>query len=405
MILYKDAIHCVTSSASLLSSEKLKAESSLGRVLSQEIISPESLPPFANSAMDGFAISFEKPLSLPFRKRVNGIIAAGDALNKHRTATNECWEIMTGAPVPSDCDTVVKIEDVQRDGEWVEFSKSVLKGQHIRKAGEDILSGNKIISSGTRLLPEHIMAFAALGIKEVAVRCRPTVAVLSTGAELNDDSNTENGKIRNSTAPYLLNELTSLQLEKKFLGVVADDPKAFLKLMESELTNNTDVILSTGAVSMGRYDFIASALRELGAEILFHKVAIRPGKPLLFAKIGKTAFFGIPGNPISTVVGLRFFVEPYLRAIQGVEFEKPYRALLENPFNKPAGGGPRQVGQLSIQRTQRTVRILPEQESFRVAPLLTAQCWAVLPEEGNFVEAQSEIDIYPLHSYTQKELL
>jgi molybdopterin molybdotransferase len=312
---------------------------------------------------------------------------------------------MTGAPVPYDCNAVVKVEDVQRHGEWIEFSKNLFTDQNIRKAGEDFLKDNQVAAPGTRILPEHVMAFSALGIKEVSVYRNPRVAVVSTGAELTDDSNADNAKIRNSTAPYLLNELSSLQTHKKFLGVVADNPKDFLKIMESELTTKPDVIISTGAVSMGRYDFIAPTLRDLGADILFHKVAIRPAKPILFAKIGKTAFFGIPGNPISTVVGLRFFVEPYLRSLQGLPVEKPYQAVLENSFKKPIGMRCFFKARLSSQRSHRTVKILSEQESFRIAPLLNSQCWAVLPEENNQIDEGSEIDIYPLHSYSQKEIL
>ncbi|MCB9254157.1 MAG: molybdopterin molybdotransferase MoeA [Bdellovibrionaceae bacterium] len=406
MILFPDAIHQIISTASPVPEEQVAYERSLGRVLSSKILSPEALPPFTNSAMDGFAVSSRHIASQsgPFRMRVNGIIAAGDAVREHcETGPNECWEIMTGAVVPPDCDAVIKVEETTREGDTIQFSRLVRAGENIRKAGEDFQMGKEVSDGGTRVYPEHLMSFAALGINSVSVYRKPTVAVVSTGAELTSDAGPGTGKIRNSTAPYLLSELNALGVDARFLGVIADDPKAFLSLMETELGRNVDVILSTGAVSMGRYDFVAPALRDLGAEILFHKVAIRPGKPLLFAKLGKTAFFGVPGNPVSTAVGLRFFVEPYLRSLQGLSPERPYRAVLENDTKKPLGLRCFFKAEVSHTQTLRTVKILRGQESFRVAPCLASNCWAVLPEDGDSVVNGSEIDIYPLHSWSSKE--
>lgn len=406
MILFAEAIQQIISTSPPLPAEQVACERALGRVLSSKILSPEALPPFTNSAMDGFAVS-SRELELQsglFRMRLKGIIAAGDAIREHcETGPNECWETMTGAVVPPDCDAVIKVEETTREGDTIQFSRGVLAGENIRKSGEDFQVGKEVSDSGTRVYPEHLMSFAALGINSVSVYRKPTVAVVSTGTELAADAGPGTGKIRNSTAPYLLSELNSLGVDAKFLGVIADDPKAFLSLMETELGRNVDIILSTGAVSMGRYDFVAPALRELGAEILFHKVAIRPGKPLLFAKLGKTAFFGVPGNPVSTAVGLRFFVEPYLRSLQGVPTEQPYRAVLENDTKKPLGLRCFFKAEVSQRQTLRTVKILSGQESFRVAPFLASNCWAVLPEDGDSAVKGSEIDVYPLHSWSSKE--
>ena len=406
MILFSEAIRNITSSAAPVSEEQVACEGALGRVLSSKILSPEALPPFTNSAMDGFAVSSRhlESRSGPFRMRVNGILAAGDAMREHcETGPNECWEIMTGAVVPHDCDAVIKVEETTRQGDTVQFSRLVRAGENIRKSGEDFQIGKKVSDIGTRVNPEHLMSFAALGIHSVSAYRKPTVAVVSTGTELAESAGPGSGKIRNATAPYLLSELNALGVDVKFLGVIADDPKAFLSLIEIELARNVDVILSTGAVSMGRYDFVAPALRDLGAEILFHKVAIRPGKPLLFARLGKTAFFGVPGNPVSTVVGVRFFVEPYLRSLQGLPPEQPYRAILENDTKKPLGLRCFFKAEMSQRQTLRKVRILSGQESFRVAPFLASNCWAVLPEEGDSAMQGSEIDIYPLHSWSSKE--
>lgn len=406
MILFPEAIRQINSSAPRLTIEEVPCEHALGRVLSSKVLSPESLPPFTNSAMDGFAMSsreFEAQ-SGPYRMHVKGIIAAGDAIReKYETGPNECWEIMTGAVVPPDCDAVIKVEETTREGEAIQFSRILRAGENVRKSGEDFQVGKQIADAGSKIYPEHLMAFSALGIPTVSVCRKPRVAVVSTGSELAPDAGPGTGKIRNSTAPYLLAELNALGVEAHFVGTIADDPKAFLSLMETELRKGVDVILSTGAVSMGRYDFVAPALRDLGAEIVFHKVAIRPGKPLLFAKLGKTAFFGVPGNPVSTAVGLRFFVEPYLRSLQGLPPELPCRAVLENNTKKPTGLRCFFKAEVSAGKTLRTVNILGGQESFRVAPLLAANCWAIFPENGENVEKGSEIEVYPLHSWKSKE--
>ncbi len=406
MIRFPEAIRQIISTASPAPEEQIACDRSLGRVLSSKVLSPEALPPFTNSAMDGFAVSSRQleSQSGPFRMRVKDIIAAGDAIRERgETGPNECWEIMTGAVVPNDCDAVIKVEEITREGDTIQFSRVVRSGENIRKSGEDFQIGKEVSDSGTRVYPEHLMSFAALGIHSVSVCRKPTVAVVSTGSELATDAGPGTGKIRNSTAPYLLSELNALGIDAKFLGVIEDDPNVFLSLMETELAKNVDVILSTGAVSMGRYDFVAPALRDLGAEILFHKVAIRPGKPLLFAKLGKTAFFGVPGNPVSTAVGLRFFVEPYLRSLQGLPSEQAYRAILENDTKKPLGLRCFFKAEVSQGQTLRTVKILSGQESFRVAPFLAANCWAILPEDGDRAVKGSEIDVYPIHSWSSKE--
>ena len=204
MILFPEAIRQINSSASRLTVEEVPCEHALGRVLSSKVISPESLPPFTNSAMDGFAMSsreFEAQ-SGPYRMHVKGIIAAGDTIREHgETGRHECWEIMTGAVVPPDCDTVIKVEETTREGDTIQFSRFLRAGENIRKSGEDFQVGKQIADAGSKIYPEHLMAFAALGIPKVSVYRKPRVAVVSTGSELAPDAGPGTGKIRNSTAP------------------------------------------------------------------------------------------------------------------------------------------------------------------------------------------------------------
>lgn len=406
MIQYDEAFSIIRSSAKTLSMETVPFQKTLGRILASDLKSKEMLPPFSNSAMDGFAyrLSDLSRTNSPHQLKILGTIAAGDSIGqKSTTGNNETWEIMTGAQVPCDCDAVIKVEDTRKEGDGVEFLKVGKVGENIRSAGEDFQIGDIVTKSGTRIFPEHLMAFAALGIQDVPVFRQPTVSVLSTGAELANVPALNSGQIRNSTGPYLTAELSRLGTTPTFLGAIADDPKLFLDVIKEQVDKGVDAILSTGAVSMGKYDFVATALRDLGAEILFHKVAIRPGKPLLFAKIGKTAFFGVPGNPISSAVALRFFTEPFLRQLQGLASERGVKVVLENPIKKPEGLRCFFKARTHFENGHRTVEIIKGQESFRISPFLNANSWAVLPEEGKELDQGTEIEVYPLHSWAQKE--
>ena len=406
MIQYHDALNQILSSAEPLPAETIPADAAVGRVTANGINSPEYLPPFANSAMDGFAVRANdtEGAERPREFRVKGMIAAGDVVDESfQTAADETWEIMTGAPLPAGCDRVIKVEETRRTGDVVTWNRAIASGENVRHAGEDFDIGDRISDGRTVVLPEHLMAFAALGIRDISVVRRPRVAVISTGAELAPDGG--HGKIRNSSAPYLMAELNALGVSPKFIGTVPDEEDTFLAKVEAELRLGVDVIVSTGAVSMGRFDFVATALKRLGAEILFHKVAIRPGKPLLFAKIGAATFFGVPGNPVATTVGLRFFVEPYLRALKGLPPELPARATLEFTVKKPAGLRCFYKAETKKLTLRRTTRALKGQESFRIAPLLTANSWVVLPEEGGEVVGDTEVDVFPLHSWTDKETI
>ncbi len=405
MIRYEKALNLILSHSSQLEAQNIPTSHSVGRILAKDIFSLKNIPSFANSAMDGFAYRHQEfSYSKPIKFTVLGSLAAGDEIPHNQTAPMQTWEIMTGAPIPHDCDSVIKIEDTLREGAYVTFLKPGKLEDNIRKIGEDFTVGDLIAKKGTRLLPEHLMAMAALGISEVPVVKKPRVGVISTGAELSSNTEISSAKIRNSTAPYLLTELSLLGTEPAFLGTNADDPNSFLELIKEQAKENVDIIISTGAVSMGKHDFVATALRDLGAEIIFHKTAIRPGKPILLARIGKTTFFGIPGNPVSTAVGIRFFVEPYLREIQGLVQEKSTVMKLIGKAKKPEGIRCFFKARTSTKNSELQVEILSGQESFRIAPLLSANAWAFLPEEGKEIIEDSYIEVVPLHSWGIKEI-
>jgi molybdopterin molybdotransferase len=237
------------------------------------------------------------------------------------------------------------------------------------------------------------MALAAVGLSKVPVRRKPRVALIATGRELVAPGEPLGpGRIHDGSSAYLAAECERLGYHFDFHGIIADDAAAFNARMDYVLARDYDVILTTGAVSMGDADFIPLTLQDMGAKIVFHKVAIRPGRPILFAEFANGPFvFGLPGNPVSSVVGMKFFVEPCLRDLLGQPEESPIRCRLSSAVDKPEKlrcffkARRLHVG---------SVEILPAQASFQIHSLLAADCWAVLPEEGSSLKAGAEVDVY-----------
>jgi molybdopterin molybdotransferase len=240
---------------------------------------------------------------------------------------------------------------------------------------------------------------ASLGVHRADVKRRPRVGVIATGRELADFTTPvlKHGQIRNSTSPYLQVALARLGCDVIMLGTCQDDIIDFRQKIRTAMDSQFDIILTTGAVSMGNHDFVRDVLESLGAEVQFHKVAIRPGKPLLFAEFKEgPVVFGVPGNPVSTVVGLRFFIEPYLRAISGQAPEAPAKATLLNDFQKPKGLRCFFKARVFNSAGSLGVEILNGQLSAWVGPLVEANAWAVLPEDGEYATAGARVDIYPI---------
>jgi molybdopterin molybdotransferase len=414
MIKYPEALEILLSSAPKSTSSLLvPLEQAVGRVAARTVVSDQLVPRFPNSAMDGFAVISEQTLqasrSQPLHLEVVGSIVAGDPAIMHPSPIG-AWEIMTGAPVPVGYDAIVKVEDVQvlKDSagnvKAITLYAPLQEGENYRDAGEDFQVGDPILEAGTLLAPEHILALASFGHAEVHVQKKPRVALISTGKELVTVGGAlETGQIWNSTAPFLMTALAELGAEPVYYGIAADQPEEFLKVLKCVLDEKPDLVLTTGAVSVGKHDFVAEALRQSGVQILFSKVAIRPGKPILFGtlkaneetKLGPV-FFGLPGNPVSTAIGLRFFVEPFIRKLLGRPREVPMRARLMNECSKPVGL--RAFYKAKMDWTGETPRavILPGQSSFMVSPLLKANVWAVLPEASSKQEPGTWVDLYCL---------
>lgn len=385
--------------------EVVPTAQALGRVLAEDIASPADLPPFDNSAMDGFALACGG-VSLPSGGEfaVGGAVAAGDA---PLTAARGAVEIMTGAPMPPSFDGVLPIEHadvLERDGDGrprrIRTRAEVVPGVHVRRCGQDVARGQRVLAAGARIGVVPRMLLSALGMADVRVHARIKLALLTTGRELIDDPHQPllPGQIRNSNGPFLSDRLLEAGAELCHRETVADEPAAFLAALHRSLDAGADVVLSTGAVSMGRYDFVPDSLGDLGAELVFHKVAIRPGKPLLFARLPSgPLYFGLPGNPISSAVGLRFFVLPALRAMQARAQETPLHLPLAQALEKKTDYTLLQKALVALSDDGRLqVQLLQGQESFRIQPLLQANAWAVIRGPVATVPVGTRVEVYGL---------
>ena len=413
MIGIGDAIDRVRAAAKILPAERLALANARGRVLAEDVVAAMPLPPFDNSAMDGFALRASgNAIAAGSEFAIDGEQAAGDAA---RAARGEACEIMTGARMPEGFDSVVPVEDVdvlERDASQrprrIRLKAEVAPGQHLRRAGEDMPAGTRALQAGIVLDPFACMLLDALGVVEVAVRRRPRVAVFATGRELVADPRRAlaSGEIRDSNGPYLEARLVEAGAEVVRRATLPDDAATFVAAVREALAVGVDAVVSTGAVSMGRYDFVPEALAMLGADTVFHKLRMRPGKPQLFAMLPKgVLFFGLPGNPISSAVGQRLLVEAALRRMLGMPDETRWRLPLAAELRKKPGLASIQKAALRI-HAEGQVRVQPlrGQESFRIAPLREANVWALLPEEGERFAAGTLVDVLP-PSHMQAALL
>lgn len=407
MIGYDEAIRIIEAQGKQhgLTPETISLDEIANRICAEDILAPIANQPFDNSAMDGFALKAEDLSGAandnPVTLEVIGRIIAGAAEVFRAPSHGQCYEIMTGAPMPPGCDTVVPVEKTEVRKDKVLFRAAPSRDENVRRAGEDFPAGALVARKGMKFNIQHILPLATLGIGQIRVLRKPKVAMLSTGLEVVDDLKTklDPGKIYNSTGPYLRQMLPALGAETLFYGTVADEPGEFRKKLVQMVSRNVDIIVTTGAVSAGAYDFIRTVLEESGAEVLFHKVRIRPGKPVLFARLpdGGPLFVGLPGNPVASAAGLRFFVYPLMRAMQGLSTEEPQKGLLCNNHNKGKAEF-RLFLRAAVRHTGKTtheVEILQKQQSFMVSSFIEANAWAIAPEGVSEMKAGDLVDFFP----------
>ena len=314
LLTLEDALARILERAQPLPAETVAVADAAGRTLRQAAQSQVDLPPFASSAMDGFAVrAGETPGELPVAFRIAAGSPAPEPLPARAAAG-----IATGAAVPEGADAVVPVERVGDRGDRVEIPEQAHSGQHIRPRGGDVREGEVVAEAGTRLGATQIGALAATGVAEVRCSVRPHVAVLATGSELRAAGEPlDYGQIYESNRAMIAAVLRTAGAEVELLPVVEDDEDAHRVALERGL--GADVLVTSGGVSMGPHDLVRRVAADLGVEEVFWGVAVKPGKPLAFGIRGATLVFGLPGNPVSSLVGSLVFVRPALLALQGVE--------------------------------------------------------------------------------------
>lgn len=377
--------------------EILALESALGRVLAEDVISAIDVPPHRNSAMDGIAVRGDDlggPLPLRFRE-------VGAALAGHAYAgaigPGECVRITTGAVVPDACDTVIMQELLSRDGADWTSEAAAQTGQNVRAAGEDIARGQVVVPRGKRLMPAELGLLASLGHGEVKVTRRLRAAVFSTGDEISTlGESLAPGTIYDSNRFTLLGMLTRLGIEVIDMGVVRDDAEAMHEALASA-AEVADVIITSGGVSVGEADYIKPVLESLG-QMRFCKVAIRPGRPFTYGHIGRSAFFGMPGNPVAVMVIFYAFLQPALRHLAGESELYPprFQALARCRFRKRRGRSEYQRAVLQCDAAGRAeVDKTGAQGSGILSSMSQANCFVVLEPDRGDVEPGDSVTVEP----------
>ncbi len=288
----------------------------LGLVLAADIVAGEAVPPFANTAMDGYAVRARDTAAAPVRLRVVGDLAAGHA-PVVPVGPGEAIRIMTGAPMPDGADAIVMVERTERDGDdGVQIQVAATAGEHVRYPGGDVAEGDLVFTTGAVLTPAHVGVLASLGFSEVPVYARVRVGVMSTGDELREGPGVlAPGQIRDSNRPMMLGLVTEAGCEAVDLGIGRDD-EAEVTTRFRDAAASCDAIVTTGGVSVGDYDVVKAVLEQLGV-LEWWQVSIKPAKPLAFARIDGTPVFGLPGNPVSSHVSFELFARPALRQMMG----------------------------------------------------------------------------------------
>ena len=370
-----------------------------GCVLAEDVSSPVPLPPFDNSAMDGYAVRcvdlrHADPLR-PVRLPVTGDIAAG-SVGIGRVRPGWCVRIMTGARLPADADAVVPVEWTDGGRSTVTVMRRPSPGQHIRRAGEDVSDGETVLAAGTYIGAAQLGLLAAVGRNRVRVRPRPRVVVISTGSELTEvGGHLEDAQIFDSNSYALTAAVREAGAIAYRVGIVPDDPALLADTLEAQLTR-ADVVLTSGGVSVGAYDVVKEVLAGLGT-VSFDRVAMQPGMPQAFGTLGagRVPVFGLPGNPVSAFVSFEVFVRPALRRMLGAEpVHRPQvPAVLTRPVRAPEGkrGFPR--ARLEWRDGTATVTPVGGAGSHLVAGLAAANALVVVPEEVTEVAAGERVTV------------
>jgi len=392
MISYQNSKQILKKGIIKIQNESIKSVNSLNRVASTNIYSNINYPSGDNAAFDGFAINSNDTKSIKKltkqQFKIIGSIPAGVKPFKKRIRKFDAVEIMTGGIIPKGFDTIIPIEQIvfypsKNNQKYILVNQKINKYNHVRFKGSDYKKNELVVKKNTIIQSNHILAFKTLGIKNIKVKKKLNILFFSTGNEISNQDNIPDWKVRNSNSHYIKNLDQNFLFNFKNGGILKDNhEKVFKSKITKMFKSNTDIIITSGAVSAGKFDFVPSVIKSFKLSNYFKGVAIRPGKPILFAKIkGKQkAIFGLPGNPMSSAACFRFFVYPYIEIILGINEEKSFKAILKNNFSKKKNFTRFAKSKLNTTKNGKIeVEILQGQESFRIKSFVKSNIWTLLP--------------------------
>ena len=388
-----EAREIVLATAPRLGSEPVPLTAAGGRVLAEDVVSAESVPGFDNSAMDGFAVRAADAAEPGSRLQLVGESRAGSPAEAPLGA-GEAIAISTGAVIPDGCDAVVRVEDTGRDGVEVEIGVAVQLGANIRRAGDDIGAGERVLAAGTRLRAAELGVLGSVAQPQPRCARRPRVAVLSTGDELIGPADPMRpGAVRNSNAITIPALAGDAGAEVVAVERVGDEPTATRDAIAAGL-ESADIVVLCGGVSVGEHDHVKGALAALEVEQLFWGVSLKPGKPTLFGRRGEQLVFGLPGNPVSAFVCFVLFARPALLAMQGADpAAVRTEARLASPYEKPTDRAHALRCRLEQDPDGLVAHLAPHQGSHVLTSLLGADGLAMVPERTGRVEAGERVAV------------
>jgi len=391
-VFIKEAQKIILGSVTPLNCENISILEGYNRVLYEDIVSDIMIPPADDSAMDGYAIIADDTRGAtknnPVKLKIAGEVQAGGSNAGKHVSRGTAVRIMTGAPLPEGADSVIRFEDTEEEEGCVKLFCETVKHHNCRSAGENINKGDIVLHKGDRLRSADVGILASLNYTAVTVYKQPTVSIISTGDELAEiGEEIKNGQIRNVNAYTLCSELRKYNALPEYLGIAKDTLKdteeMFLKALKS------DVIISTGGVSMGKYDFVKDIFSDLNIEMLFERVNVKPGGPCTFGKKDNKLIFGLPGNPVSTLTSFIQFVRPALLKLMGAKrINKPIvNAILEEDINKKPGKASLLRGCFTIKNNEFFVSTTGSQKTSVLRSLSDANCLIIIPE--NIIEVKA----------------
>jgi molybdopterin molybdotransferase len=397
MLTVEEALEKILARIEPLGSEKVSILDALGRVIAEDIYTLRDIPPLDNSGMDGYAVRWEDVEQIsqdhPVRLNVTEDLPAG-FLATRPVRKGEAIRIMTGAPIPEGADTVVPVEETRKEGPGVLILNAVAKGDCIRKAGEDVKHGDRVIWAGEPVRPAEVGMLASVKRSFVSVYQKPQVAILCTGEELVDvDEDLVDPKIVSSNSYTLAAQVKDCGAIPIQLGIAKDRKEDIEAKLRQGL--HADVLISSAGVSVGDYDFVKEVLLNLGVEMVFWKVAMKPGKPLAFGTLAGKPVFGLPGNPVSSMVSFEQFVRPSLLKMMGHRrLTRPViEAILKEDIRKEPGRRHFIRASVSFERDRYFVTTTGDQGSGILRSMVKANGLVIIPEEADWVKAGGKVRV------------